>query len=60
MAAAKTELLISQLADQLRTQFQRGFPIQWNQMQFCTIAPEVGNPIWRPQKRKTRPNWSVS
>ena len=59
MAAAKTEVLITQLADQLGTRFQRqnymflGFPNSMEQMQYCTIAPEVGNPIWRPPKRKT-------
>ena len=58
MAAAKTEVLITQLADQLGTRFQRqnlrfwGSPIQWNQMQCSTTKSEVRNPRWRLPKRK--------
>jgi hypothetical protein len=58
MAPTKTEVLITQLADQLGTRFQRqnlcfrSSPIQWNQMQYCKIAPEVGSQIWRPPKQK--------
>ena len=47
MAAVKREVLISQLADQLGTQFQRqnlyfwGSLIQWYQMQYGSTTPEL-------------------
>ena len=58
MAAAKTEVLVSQLADHLGTRFQRqnlcfrGPPIQWDVVQCRATTPEVGIPTWRPPKRK--------
>ena len=58
MAAAKTGVLITQLADQLRTRFQRqnlcfqGPSIQWDVVHCRATTPEVGIPTWRPPKRK--------
>jgi hypothetical protein len=58
MAAAKTEVLLSQLADQLGTRFQRqnlcfrGFPIQWNQMQDCTGSGKFNMAAAQTEKRK--------
>jgi hypothetical protein len=57
MAAAKPEVLISKLTDQLGTRFQRqnlcfrGFTLQWYVSQCHNSTPEVGNPIWRPPNR---------
>jgi hypothetical protein len=53
MAAAKPEVLISQVLDKVDTKFQmlhphfRGPASQWSCHQHCGVKPEVRNQIWR-------------
>ena len=57
MAAAKPEVLISQLLDKVDPKFQmlnphcRGTASQWSCCKHCGIKPEVRNKTWRPEQQ---------
>src|SRR5664279_1334624 len=58
MAAAKPEVLVSQLLHEILTKFQRlrphyrGSAFQWSCCEYCCIKPEARNPRWRLPNRK--------
>src|SRR5664279_887777 len=58
MAAAKPEVLVSQLLHEILTKFQRlpphirGSAFQWSCCEYCCMKPEARNLRWRPLNRK--------